>query len=786
MKNWMKLSAVFLAVLVCYSGEARAVPAGLTYQGRLVKNNLPVESPAVTLTVKVTSIGVNECVLYEETHSLNMTSSDGIFSVKVGSGTRTVNDKALSVIQVFSNTGTIITGLVCGGGVTTYTSMLSDSRNVYATFNDGVDTVAFSSPYVIQSVPYALEAERLAGKSASEFLQTTADTTQSKVNAIMATTPYTELLALIGGTSSQYMAPGSAISTSGNITQSGTGSFTTGSGAVSLNGPTALSSTFAQTFTGTGTASSLTANSVSTAAAQSIAANGLTSGNILSLTSNSTAAANGNKGLDISISGANGAAGVTRTGLSSVVTSTGATSTNVGGYFSASGATNNYGLIVANGNVGIGTANPNEKLAVGGNLNLLSDGTASADNSSFNFRVSADTVNTLTSALYIYPRDTGTHRIFFGTPTRQVYSLNLFNVTTIENMPGHTGADQMGYSTDWSSSIRRSSENVQMLSSSPTGGNYQWFTNNTYSSFAASPERMRLTVDGKLGIGTLAPSSQLSVTPIQYNTGTASQSLTTVTGAGTAWTSAMIGSQFVFANGVSSGTITAVGSATSLTVTTSQTVASQAYAIGYTGLQVGSTGNVGIGTTSPDGQLQVTSATAATKSLVLRSAASPSVDQFQIQNSAGTRTFSIFSNTAANYSDIGTSTETIRFFAGGITLYGNLGTTNPASFGAYNSSVVPVSITGASGQAANLFQITANGGSSGDRLVVNSAGNVGVGTTNPQSSLQVNGYIQLALTTGLPAAADCDAAAEYGRMKVDAAAGVARLYICTADGWIFK
>ncbi|HLM55878.1 MAG TPA: hypothetical protein VK422_07075, partial [Pyrinomonadaceae bacterium] len=60
-------------------------------------------------------------------------------------------------------------------------------------------------------------------------------------------------------------------------------------------------------------------------------------------------------------------------------------------------------------------------------------------------------------------------------------------------------------------------------------------------------------------------------------------------------------------------------------------------------------------------------------------------------------------------------------------------------------------------------------------------GNVGIGTTSPQSALQVNGYLQLALTPGAPPAADCDAAAEYGRMKVDAV-GV-RVYVCTAAGW---
>jgi hypothetical protein len=64
------------------------------------------------------------------------------------------------------------------------------------------------------------------------------------------------------------------------------------------------------------------------------------------------------------------------------------------------------------------------------------------------------------------------------------------------------------------------------------------------------------------------------------------------------------------------------------------------------------------------------------------------------------------------------------------------------------------------------------------------AGNVGIGTTSPKSTLQVNGYIQLALTSGAPVATDCDAADERGRMKVDNAAGV--LYICMNSGWVAK
>jgi len=112
-----------------------------------------------------------------------------------------------------------------------------------------------------------------------------------------------------------------------------------------------------------------------------------------------------------------------------------------------------------------------------------------------------------------------------------------------------------------------------------------------------------LLVDGsadRVGIGIKTPPKFFSASPVQYETGTASQSGTTVTGSGTTWTDAMVGSEFVYADGTTSGAITARGSNTSITVTTSQTVSSQAYKIHYQGLQVESTGHVGIGTTGTD------------------------------------------------------------------------------------------------------------------------------------------------------------------------------------------
>jgi hypothetical protein len=63
-------------------------------------------------------------------------------------------------------------------------------------------------------------------------------------------------------------------------------------------------------------------------------------------------------------------------------------------------------------------------------------------------------------------------------------------------------------------------------------------------------------------------------------------------------------------------------------------------------------------------------------------------------------------------------------------------------------------------------------------------GHVGIGTTTPQSALQVEGYVQLDTLTAAPPAADCDEASERGRVKVDIVNSL--LFICTNSGWVSK
>jgi len=148
----------------------------------------------------------------------------------------------------------------------------------------------------------------------------------------------------------------------------GSGGTLTGTNTITAGSNPIIFSTGIITGTGATAGMQLVANSLTTGNAFDISSSSITTGALAKLTSTSTLINNtaGTNGLfQISSSGTNSTASKTAIGLSSIVTNTGATSTNIGGYFSASGATNNYAAIFENGNVGIGTTTPTALLTIG-------------------------------------------------------------------------------------------------------------------------------------------------------------------------------------------------------------------------------------------------------------------------------------------------------------------------------------------------------------------------------------------------------------------------------------
>ncbi|MBK7842832.1 MAG: tail fiber domain-containing protein [Bdellovibrionales bacterium] len=213
------LIALNLAGTLSFSTSlASEAPSGLVYQGRIMKpDNSPLEAVSVLFDIEVYSPD-GACLLFEETHTINMASSGGSFALTLGTGTPI--GPSYSAKEVFSNTGTFT-----GAGPCSYSPSTGDSRRIRVTFDEGGGPVALQDQ-IVQSVPYALYASKLEGKGKSDFLQintTTSALSQANANSLFQNATYTELLALAGGTSTVFAKSVDLPVSSGVLNLSGAG-----------------------------------------------------------------------------------------------------------------------------------------------------------------------------------------------------------------------------------------------------------------------------------------------------------------------------------------------------------------------------------------------------------------------------------------------------------------------------------------------------------------------------------------------------------------------------------
>lgn len=170
----------FFALTLALAASAQAQSQKFfVYEGVAKQSNgLPLEDSAVSFRVQIVSPD-EQCLLFEETHTLDMTGSQGRFVLRVGQGTATANDPAIPFSRLFANNIVVRqSGAGCPSG---YASGANDTRSLKISING-----TLLSPSVrLGNVPSAAVAETLQGKGASDFVTTANGVSQTRVEQVI-------------------------------------------------------------------------------------------------------------------------------------------------------------------------------------------------------------------------------------------------------------------------------------------------------------------------------------------------------------------------------------------------------------------------------------------------------------------------------------------------------------------------------------------------------------------------------------------------------------------------
>ncbi|MBL7672435.1 MAG: tail fiber domain-containing protein [Bdellovibrionaceae bacterium] len=196
--------------------QASGAGPGVTYHGRLMDpSGSPVVGVAVQFKIQVRSPGDN-CLFHEELHTKDLSTTDGVFSVTLFEVPAAVTVSAgYPAEKIFANRGTFTFGAgLCAVG-SSYTPNAGDGRNIQVSINDGGGWEEFSASQV-SFVPMAVESMQVGGYKKEQLLKVAdgVGTAGTEFNS----TAWAELLALLGGTSAQYVKPGANTTMTGVTT----------------------------------------------------------------------------------------------------------------------------------------------------------------------------------------------------------------------------------------------------------------------------------------------------------------------------------------------------------------------------------------------------------------------------------------------------------------------------------------------------------------------------------------------------------------------------------------
>lgn len=204
-----------LAAFAAPSAFSQTLPDQFTLEGRLYSSGVALGGN-VDIKFEVIDSANASCVLYREVHSgvdLGSTpATQGIFALKLGSGTQSFNPQRLSYI--FSN-GLAQTGDNTGDNVADAACAVTPAANsqrlvkMYVSQNSGSSWTYLGPDTAVTTTPTAMVAETLQGRGLSGFiLANTAlsHMNQADIEYIFNNSNYARIKALADGTSTSYMS----------------------------------------------------------------------------------------------------------------------------------------------------------------------------------------------------------------------------------------------------------------------------------------------------------------------------------------------------------------------------------------------------------------------------------------------------------------------------------------------------------------------------------------------------------------------------------------------------
>src|SRR4051812_39679111 len=202
MRTCRYVFSLLLIVLVIPLSSFAQAYKGLTFQATVKDpGGVLINDPGTAVNVKVLS--PNDCILLEESHAA-VVISNGYLNIVVGKGVRGGADKGLAANSIFNNLTALVSldPLVGAPGTCNYTPVAQDARKMRISFVSGGNTI--TGDFNIRGSAFAVDSELLGGKASSGYIQTSANTTQVKIDNILATNVYNNLLNLDSSNTSAF------------------------------------------------------------------------------------------------------------------------------------------------------------------------------------------------------------------------------------------------------------------------------------------------------------------------------------------------------------------------------------------------------------------------------------------------------------------------------------------------------------------------------------------------------------------------------------------------------